>query len=42
MKKLQIDLGTGKVEEFEAKCCDHGFESGCDCCLGKCDDCLDA
>jgi hypothetical protein len=42
MLKLQIDISTGKVESFEAKCCEHGFESACACCMAECDNCLEA
>ena len=26
---------------FDPKCCDHDYESSCECCLGDCDDCID-
>jgi hypothetical protein len=42
MLKLQIDISTGKIEQFEAKCCEHGFESACLCCMAECDNCLEA
>jgi hypothetical protein len=42
MLKLEHDLTTGKAQEFEAKCCEHSFESACACCMAECDNCLEA
>lgn len=42
MLKLQFDLSTGKIEQFEAKCCEHDFESACACCMAECNNCLEA
>ena len=42
MLKLQFDLSTGKIEQFEAKCCDHDFGGDCRCCCNECENCLEA
>jgi len=41
MLKLQFDLSTGKIEQFEAKCCDHDFGGDCRCCCNECENCLE-
>jgi len=42
MIKLECDLFTGKISEYEAKCCEHDYESACACCSAECPNCLDA
>ena len=42
MKKLEYDFTTKKIQQYEAKCCEHNFESACACCMAECDNCLEA
>lgn len=48
--EIGIDLGSWDgsycaseedITHYDPKCCKHSFDEGCDCCLGKCDDCQD-